>query len=160
VYSPDLVARSPEPKLFTVPGALEGENLEVVHWADCVHHVQEMWQWGDGWSNGRQLFVIGEKDSYFEVAVRAARAGRYGLAVYFTRADNYGCVEVSQNGKQVGKPFDGFSPSVVPSGPVDFGVVELREGVNRLRFTVVGKNPSSFGYLMGLDCLVLTPFMC
>jgi WD40 repeat protein len=160
VYSPDRVARPAASKPFRVPGALEGETLDVVHWAGCTRHVQEMWPWGDGWSDGRQLFVVGKEGSYVEVAVRAARAGRYGLTVYFTRADNYGCVEVCQGGKRVGKPFDGFGPSVVPSGPVDFGTVELREGVNRLRFTVVGKNPSSFGYLMGLDCLVLTPFMC
>jgi hypothetical protein len=160
VLSPGLVARGAEPRPFTVPGALEGETLEVVHWADCTYSVQEMWPWGNGWSNGRQLFVVGKRDSYFEVAVNAARAGRYGLTVYFTRADNYGVVEVSLDGKKVGKPFDGFNPSVVPSGAVDFGSVELREGVNRLRFTVVGKNPRSFGYLVGLDCLVLAPFRC
>jgi hypothetical protein len=160
VLSPDLVAPAAEPSTFTVPGALEAETLEVVHWADCALHVQEMRPWGKGWSNGRQLFVVGKKDSYVEVAVKAARAGRYGLTVYFTRGEHYGVVEVSQGGKKVGKPFDGFNPSVVPSGAVDFGTVQLRAGANRLRFTVVGKNPRSLGYLMGLDCLVLTPFRC
>jgi hypothetical protein len=97
------------------------------------------------------------------LALEVVRAGKYTLHVHFTRARDYGIVQVSLDGRKLGQPFDGYhSPEVVPSGPVALGTVELPAGAHTLRFEVVGANPDSTkeegrGYFLGIDCLSLTP---
>lgn len=81
----------------------------------------------------------------------------YRLEVQFTKADDYGIVEVSLGGKKIGERFDGFNHEVIPSGKVSFGTVELDTTTKLLRFTVVDKNPQSKNYHIGVDCIKLQP---
>jgi hypothetical protein len=55
----------------------------------------------------------------------------------------------------IGPPADNYSPSVIPKPRTALGTVDLTAGKHRLTFRVVGKNPSSSGYLAGIDCLEL-----
>jgi hypothetical protein len=142
--------------VWKLPGALEAEDLEVLHWADCSPGVQPLSGPGQ-WSNGRQLFCRARQGGYVELALDVARAGEYALDIYFTRAPDYGRVEVSVDGKPVGAVFDGFHANVVPSGKIPFGHLALAAGRHRLRFRVVGKHGESTGYYLGIDCLVLMP---
>jgi WD40 repeat protein len=151
-----VVGVPPRPGVWKLPGALEAEDLEVLHWADCSHSVQPLAGAGR-WSNGRQLFCRARQGGYVELALDVAGAGEYALDIYFTRAPDYGRVEVSLDGKPVGAAFDGFHATVVPSGKVPFGRLPLAAGRHRLRFRAVGKHPQSTGYYLGIDCLVLTP---
>jgi WD40 repeat protein len=151
-----VVGNPPRPGVWKLPGALEAEDLEVLHWADCIYSVQPL-SGPRRWSNGRQLFCRARQGGYVELALDVAGAGEYALDIYFTRAPDYGRVEVSLDGKQVGAVFDGFHGSVVPSGKVPFGNLPLAAGRHRLRFRAVDKHPQSTGYYLGVDCLVLTP---
>ena len=81
----------------------------------------------------------------------------YQLEIYFTRAPDYGQVQVAIDGKPVGSVFDGFYHEVAPAGQLAVGNVDLRQGTHRLRFTSVGKNERSTGWHMGVDCLELVP---
>jgi serine/threonine protein kinase/WD40 repeat protein len=134
---------------------LEAEDLTVVA-ADCKWHVQHMDPWGVAhWSNGRQLFGYTNQGGYVELELDCSRAGRYLLDISFTRAPDYGIVAVSLDGEKIGETFDGYRQDVSPSGLISFGAVELGEGRHRLRFMAVDKNPTSTGYLMGIDYLTL-----
>jgi formylglycine-generating enzyme required for sulfatase activity len=92
-----------------------------------------------------------------EFAVDWPEAGRYQLAIFFTRADDYGKVEVALDGRVIGERFDGFKGAVEPSGKVDFGTVALSKGSHRLRFTAVDKNPKAERYIMGIERLEFRP---
>jgi WD40 repeat protein len=152
----EVVGAPPRPVPWRVPGALEAEDLEVLHWADCNHAVQAL-SGPKPWSNGRQLFCRARKGGYVELALDMARAGDYALDIYFTRAPDYGRVEVSVDDKPVGQVFDGYDARVIPSGKVSFGTLHLTAARHRLRFRVVDKRPQSRDYYLGVDCLVLTP---
>jgi hypothetical protein len=109
------------------------------------------------WSGSNELFAPGQKDLSVTLELPVAKAGRFALAIYLTKAGDYGIVDVSLDGQKVGRPFDGFNAGVVPGGKVDYGVHDLSAGPHRLRFEVHSKNPGSSGYFMGIDCLTLTP---
>jgi WD40 repeat protein len=154
--SVEVVGVPPRPRVWKRPGALEAEDLEILHWADCNLTVQPLSGAGQ-WSNGRHLFCRTRQGGYVELALDVARTDEYALDLYFTRAPDYGRVEVSLDGKKVGPVFDGFRASLAPSGKVPFGNVRLAAGRHRLRFRAVDKQAQSSGYYLGIDCLVLTP---
>ena len=54
---------------------------------------------------------------------------------------------------------DGYTEAAAPSGPIDLGVHEAREGKFLVRVEVVGTNAASTGekYYFGLDAFVLSP---
>src|SRR5690606_14555150 len=81
--------------------------------------------------------------------------GEYELSVIFTKAKDYGIVQLSIDGKEVGEPFDGYSSSVATSDPVNMGTLELTAGEHTITFTITGKSESSTGYLAGIDVLRL-----
>ena len=47
---------------------------------------------------------------------------------------------------------------MIPSGPLELGVFEPRDGAFTLRAEVIGANPNAKGikHLLGLDCIVLS----
>jgi serine/threonine protein kinase/WD40 repeat protein len=141
-------------------GQIEAEDLPVVAAVDCECMRQPMNGWNAAqWSNGQQLFCSAGKGGSVELDIVAdgAPKDRYRLDICFTKAPDYGMVEVALDGKKLGGIFDGFAEEVAPSGRIPFGEVELRQGHHRLRFTIIDKNPRSRNYFMGIDCLDLSP---
>lgn len=137
---------------------LEAEKLPIVESNRCKSGEQSMESWGaDQWSNGSQLFCAAEPGGYIELPLTPPKPGRYRLEILFTKADDFGIVEVSLDGKKIGEQFDGFNEKVVPSGKVGFGVVDLTRSDHRLRFTSVAKNSRSKNTYLGIDCLKLAP---
>jgi len=61
------------------------------------------------------------------------------------------------NGKAVEASFDGYADKPTPTGPINLGVHEPKDGKFRLRAEVVGTNPASTGlrYFFGLDAVLL-----
>jgi hypothetical protein len=120
--------------------------------------LQDMKVFGGGrWSGDSQVwFRPSAPNAYFELVAPVKEVGTYTLTGYFTKAVDYGQVQVSVDGKNVGPVFDGFNEGVIPSGPVVFGTVDLTAGRHVVRFTVTGKNAKSIGYMVGVDALSLT----
>lgn len=120
--------------------------------------AQPMAPFGTAWSGGAQLYwvptVVGARLS---TRIQAPAAGNYSVAAAFTRAPDYGIVQLSINQAKLGAPFDGYSPRVSHSGKVPLGIVALQAGANALFIEVVGKSPRSAGLMVGLDFLELTP---
>jgi arylsulfatase A len=68
-------------------------------------------------------------------------------------------VRVSVNGRVLSPIVRGYSPTVVPTGPIAFGRVPLRGGANTVTLEIVGKDPRaqgySDGYLVGIDGFII-----
>jgi WD40 repeat protein/tRNA A-37 threonylcarbamoyl transferase component Bud32 len=146
--------------VVTIPGEIEAEHLPVIAAADCPWEIQDMAAWGRAkWSNSKQVFCRASKGGYVDLEIKADKVpeGRYRLDIFFTQAPDYGMVQVSMDGKKLGRIFDGFNEGVVPSGKFELGEVELGKGHHHLRFVAIDKNPKSTNYYMGIDRLDLKP---
>jgi len=142
---------------IVVEGAIEAERMPQVEVKGGDIGPQHMGGWGgQNWSGGTQLFFRPTaKGAYVTLELAVPKDGRYELAAYYTKAVDYGIVQLHVDGKAVGKPFDGFNNGVIPSGKVPCGTVELKGGKHQVKFEVVGKNAAATGFYMGVDCLTL-----
>jgi hypothetical protein len=102
------------------------------------------------------VVLPGGDGDYTVLKINVPTAGTYALSAAMTKARDYGIVSLAVNGAQLGQPFDGYnSPNVTVNNNVAFGSVQLSAEAHQLTFTVVGKNPSSIGYQVGIDYLRL-----
>lgn len=143
----------------TFPGAMECEALAIAAQTEGIEAgPQDLGGLGDGWSGAAQLFVRARGVGDF-VAIRVPAAGPAARRVilHATRATDYGILRFTVNGKAGGELFDGYAEKPAPSGPLDLGVHEPREGGFLLRAEVTGTNPAASGprYYLGLDAVVL-----
>lgn len=147
-----------------IPGMIEGESLlESARVTAGELRVQDMGGFepdSTRWSGGAQLWwVLSRAGARLTLPLRAPAAGTYELVGYFTRAQDYGDVRVSVNGRALSPIVRGYSPTVEPTGPISFGRVPLRAGSNTVTLEIVGKNARSQGYsdgyLVGVDGFML-----
>jgi hypothetical protein len=89
------------------------------------------------------------------LTINVPTAGTYDLSAAMTEARDYGIVSLKVDGAQLGQPFDGYHSPVTVNNNVAFGSVQLGAGAHQLTFTLVGKNPSSINYFVGIDYLQL-----
>src|SRR5262249_52366583 len=149
----DLVREAIQRGAIVIPGVLEAETLPIVAGKGSAT-VQWMDKWSaERWSNGYQLHCNGVKGQFVVLGISVPAQDDYRVSVQFTKAANFGIVEVSIDDKKVGKPFDCYGPQVTPSGEISLGFVPLSAGSHRIQFTVVDKNPKANAYSMGIDCL-------
>jgi hypothetical protein len=142
-----------------IAGAQECESLGTVNRTPgIVVEAQDLRGVGSGWSGDAQLFVRAQKiGDFVELAIPANEPGARKIVLHATRASDYGMLRFTLNGKVVEAIFDGYAEKPAPSGPINLGVCEPRDGKFLLRAEVVGTNPSSTGpkYFFGLDAVVL-----
>lgn len=141
---------------YRIPGALEGERLEIVGRQMAEVGPQDMGGFNGRWSGESHLWLrpknVGE---WVDLALPVKEAGRYEVIVYLTKAIDYGIARFGINGQVIGEPYDAFNDGVVPSGPVSLGSMALPAGRATLRIEVIGKNEKSIGLMAGLDAVVL-----
>ena len=158
------------------PAAGQGRALSkpgtVVEAETLVHRAkatagsvgsQDMRGFGSQWSGGSQLFW--RPPAPVDVPIRSwpsltlpldvPQAGSYDVALYFTKAPDYGRVRVFLRGKAVGD-VNGWSGGVGLTKLVA-GVQKLDAGSNQLVLTVFGKDPASSNFFVGLDRIVVQP---
>jgi hypothetical protein len=148
-----------QPEIFKVEGALEGETLEVRMKTAGRTRSQEMFTFGDEWSEDAQLWWTGAKpDDKLVLAIPVEEAGTYELKLQFTKASDYGMVQLSLDGTDLGDPIDLYNASVTPTGAVSFGTHELTRGKHNLTVEIVGANEkASKRHMFGLDYVKLEP---
>ena len=95
------------------------------------------------------------KNGFLELELPVKKAAVYRVRVLATCAPDFGIVRVSLDGKTCPEDFDLYSGRVSPSGSLELGQHQLSTGKHRLRFTVVGNNASSSGFVFGLDTIDL-----
>lgn len=159
---PDLSARKvyPRPPIKREAGVLEAEDLKVT--AKTAGNVpgQDMTPFGDAWSGARQLWWVGAgPGAKLDLDLPVKAAGTYALSAAFTRAGDYGTIQLTLDGNELGKPIDLYEPAprVIHTGSVLLGTARLDAGPHTLTIVITGKNPRSTNHLVGVDWFKLTP---
>jgi len=143
--------------ILEVAGAIEAEDLPLLSKTkDDICKTQDMTSFADLWSKDKQLWFIGEKaGDNFILGFDIAEKGEYYVVGYFTKANDYGCFDVYLDGKRINKfTLDGYNKRVINSREIKLGRAWLSKGRHRLKFVLTGKNESSKGFMIGMDCLV------
>jgi serine/threonine protein kinase len=143
-----LTPPSPRYRLPNVPGAEEGELLQVI--SDSGHppqvHSYGMYGafWKGTWSgDGHLWWGPGvQKGDRLKVRFAAGEAVRGTLAIGLTRAPDHGIFKISVNGALIAEPLDLWSADLL-TREVEFKDVQFKAGPNDLEFEVVGSNPSA-----------------
>jgi hypothetical protein len=145
--------RLERPPVWVAQGALEGEALRVLECTRGTHEVQDLGLFEQRFSrNAHRWWRDGEPGDAIVLAVPVEQAGRYRVTAGFVTADDFGIVQCSLAGQALGEPFDGYSKSVLPSGPRELGVARLAAGEAELRLELTGRNPASKQrHMVGLD---------
>ena len=155
--NPDSLLPFVPPPPMKIPGAIEGESLLKSAKATMGPvEVQDMSPWLHEWSSAEQLWwrptAVG---ATLTLSLPAPADGEYELVGYFSRAKDYGNIQVLVNDAPAGPVVNLFDPEVKPTGAVSLGKVQLKQGANPLQIRVTGKDTRSGGYLVGLDAFVL-----
>jgi len=112
------------------------------------------------WGNDAQLWwVEAVPGDRLKLPLEVKQSGSYELVGFFTRAGDYGIIRVNVNGQPAGPLMEGYNNGMEPSGPVNFGSIDLREGINEVEIELIGKDSRSAGYsngyLVGVDGFTL-----
>jgi hypothetical protein len=160
-----VIDPAPLPPPFRIEGALECEGLEVVSSSEGMTvGAQDMGGFArDKWSGNSHLWCQArEAGKSVELRIPVEGAGPRRVTLYATKSWDYGVLRFAVNGQPAGEELDAFSGRhglVEPTGPIDLGVHQPRDGALTLRVTVVGSNPSSLDpkYFFALDAVRLEP---
>jgi hypothetical protein len=151
----EIVAPKPPAVAQKVKGALEGETLKIVR-KSGEPEVQDGFD--EIWSGGKQIWWKGSKPGEALVlALPVKEAGRYKVSGNFTRAIDYGIIQLYINGQKSGEPMDFFKRGDVGvTGRKDLGAFDLKAGDNELTAEIVGKNDRAVpNYMFGIDYMLL-----
>jgi len=145
------------PNNTLIANPIEAASLRVLKTVRCEVAPQPMDNFFKGsWSGKRQLFGKGEVDGQVALELHVRRSGRQQLVVALTRAPDYGRLHFLLDGRLLPHAFNGYAPSVIPSGPIELGDFDLRAGPHEFTVRIVGGDPQSNGHAFGLDCLQLS----
>ncbi len=100
-----------DPKTGRVPGAIEGETMKVLAKTGGNAAPQKMDPFTkDRWSGADQLWWTGAgPGSKLTLELPVEQAGRYDVLAVFTKARDYGIVQLSLDGKPLGGPLDFYN---------------------------------------------------
>lgn len=144
---------------LTRPGTWEGEHLVnsgKVSVTGGRVDAQRMSGFGAGWSGDSQLFWGGgQPGAVLDLTIDIGEEGTYEVELHMTRAPDFGRLRIQVENKNVGEMFDGYGPSVTPSGPISLGSFALHHGPAKVSFMIDGKNPRSSNFFAGVDFIRL-----
>lgn len=140
-----------------IKGAIEGEKMKVLEKTGGGPGTQDMGSFGDGWSGLEHLWWTGAKPGdKLTLALPVEEDGKYKITIQLTKANDYGMVQFSLDGKKLGDIIDLYNTSVVPTGAIDMGVLDLTKGEHRLMIEITGANEQARkSYMVGLDYVKL-----
>lgn len=147
------------PPPVTFPGAIEAEKqIRSAKASEGGLEAQETNAWDGDWSGEHHLWWRATKvGATLTLNLPAAAAGEYEVVAYFTKAPDYGIVQVQKDGKDLGPKVNLWAPGVEPAGPVSLGRTQLKAGDNPITVVVTGKDIRSDGTYVGIDAFVLKP---
>jgi hypothetical protein len=146
-----------QPAVKKVPGVTEGEQMKILSQTGGNPSEQDMTAWPGQWSNDAQLWWTATKPGdKLELALPVAKAGKYQLLAQLTKAVDYGIVQLSLDGENLGPPVDLFHKGVIATGELDLGTRELSAGEHKLAVEIIGANPKAVkSFMFGLDYVKL-----
>lgn len=118
---------------------------------------QGLGRYKDQWSADAHAWFRAEKPRAFTMELDASTedAGAVNVELWYTRASDYGIVDLWLNGQKVAG-WDGYNADAVIRDNLVFPAV-VKEGANKVEVRVIGKNSQSRGFLAGIDCFRATP---
>ncbi|MBV9467671.1 MAG: hypothetical protein JOZ57_00320, partial [Abitibacteriaceae bacterium] len=142
-----------------LPGVTEGEALRIASKTGGNTSEQDMSGFNGQWSGFSQLWWREAKPGdKLTLIVPVANAGKYQLKTQLTKARDYGIVQLYLDDQKLGAPIDCYNPTVVPTGELPLGTVDLTAGEHKLTAEIVGANEKADkAYLFGLDYIKLEP---
>jgi hypothetical protein len=142
-------------KVERVPGAIEGESMPVLEITGGKATPQNLEGYVvfPGWSDAQQVWWReGKPGDKLTLGFESPAAGRHQVIAQFTKAIDYGQINLFINGKPAGKMIDLYHDSVIPSGEIRLGEADLKKGRNQLTIELVGANEAAKqAYMFGLD---------
>lgn len=145
------------------PYAIEFEGLMVTNKSSGLYlDVQSMLTFPNGkWSGSKQmLFTQGKIGDYVEFEFEVPEKQTCEVAIYATKAPDYGIVRFSLKGQDKAVVFDSYATpeqGVLHVGPIGLGNCIPVGGKICLRVELIGKNPDAIGTggIFGLDCIII-----
>jgi len=134
------------------PFQIEAETLVDASTGSAPVEAQDTWgNWG--FSGGAQLwFRATEVGDTMTTSFDVPTSGTYDVSAILTQGPDYGQVQVSLNGDEIGPAFDGFRrEGVATTGLLGAGYRQLDAGPHEVSLTVTGKHLDSTGYFAGID---------
>lgn len=147
------ITEIPEPQVFRVPGAIEGEKMKVI----AKTGTCDPQGLGDRFSGETHMWWRDSKPGdKLTLGFNADKAGRQRVIVRLTRANDYGIVQLRINGQKAGDTIDLYNNGVAPTEEIDLGSFDLKKGENTLTAEIVGANDDAVkAYMFGIDYLLL-----
>jgi hypothetical protein len=135
-----------------VPGAIEGEEMEVVQKTGSL----ETQSYGFMSNEMHLWWTQGKPGDRLELAFEAKEAGEKDVFVRFTKARDYAQVQCYVNGRKAGPAIDLYDPNVVGGAPVSLGRHRVAAGKNAFAIEILGANEKAVkSYMVGLDYILL-----
>ena len=154
---PPAVTKTPD------PGAprgviLEGEGIRADLRGSGSVRPQNVAAIGPQWSGGEQLWWIdGKPGDSIQFPVNVPEGANYRLAVALTKAKDYGIVQFTLDGKELGKAIDLYNPDVLHTGEIVL-VEKVAPGRRMLGINITGANPKAVKrHMFGLDYVAVRP---
>jgi hypothetical protein len=146
-----------QPVAKKIPGVIEGEQMKILSKSGGNPQEQDMTPFSDKWSNDAHLWWIDARPGdKLELALPVEKAGRFKLLAQFTKAVDYGIVQLSLDGGKLGEPIDLYHNGVITTGELDLGTRNLGAGEHKLTVEITGANPKAVkSFMFGLDCVKL-----
>ncbi len=163
---PTRVTTPPGPRIIIgvngrVDGAIEGEEMRVLHVSAGRTSIQEMSVFPrDQWSGARQLWWTGAKPGErLEVEFESPGAGMFDVLIAFTMARDYAVVKIDLDGESLGERLDLYNfPHVISTGELTLGTRRMAAGRHTMALRITGANYAAApAYMVGLDYLRLRP---
>lgn len=142
---------------FRLPAAIEGESLRVVGSEQGRGSIQEIAsQSVPPLSGGQHLFLRfqGTGDRATLALPRVGNPGVATVVLSTVTSWDYGIVQWSLDGHELGAPLDGYSPDTWRRVIVA-REISLADRPHELQVRVVGKHPHSTGFSASLDAVLL-----
>ena len=128
-----------------------GVRAEVVAQPNCC---------GVTWSGDAQLFFQGRAvGDRVTVTVNLPVDGTWRFSTVRTTSYDYANTVFLVDGRQVGEPFFGFTPTVVRTDWLDVATLTLVKGPHQVTLAVVGKTQGTDRYYAGVDQLRFTQLL-
>lgn len=139
--------QSPTPCVATQ--IFEAENLRRTATGGTLS-VQDMRSFGK-WSANKQLFWAGGQVRHqLEFQISKSTQTRESVTLHLTQAPDFANLRFRWNGKELKPGFDGYAPAV-KLAKRSLGTLDFQRGVNTLSLVIVGKNPKSSNFRVGID---------
>ena len=131
-----------DPRPLSIPNMIEAEDLPVAATNGIAGaSSQSTKEWAvNRWTGNSHLFVMtSAEDASIDFKLPRYEPGQYLVSGYFTRAGDYGVVQVFVDGRKTGPKIDLPTPrGIEPTGEIRLGVVSLQGEEDTLRVALVG----------------------